>query len=104
MKIYQALGPNLIVKMEVGEIKSKSGIILATEGSREAVAREEAVIEQLGEDAFTDLKEENRPVVGDKVYFKRYEGTTVVDAKDSPDGLERRVIQDTRVLCLVREK
>lgn len=109
MKKFIPLGPNLIIKIETGEVKTESGIIIEAEGTRACTAREEAVIEEVGVDAFSDLiyaahKQGIDPVypkVGDRVAIPRYEGNTVLAARDSDDKLERRVIQDTRILCIV---
>ena len=102
VKKFMPLDSNLIVKMDTGEIKSQGGIILAAEGTREAMSKEEGIIEQMGENAFEDLK--TRPKLGDRVYFKRYEGTTLVEAAHSEDKLERRLIQDTRILATIIEE
>ncbi len=99
MKKYRALGDNCIIKMETGEITSKGGIVIASAGTREAEAREEAVIEQKGKSAFDDLEEgEVKPEVGDSVVIARYEGKTLGKFKD---GFERRIIQSTRILAAV---
>ncbi len=97
MKTYKALGPNLIIKVESGEVKTKSGFIIAAEGTREAEAREEAIIEQVGTDAFDDL-DGVVPAVGDSVVIARYDGKSLGKFKD---GFERRVIQDTRILAII---
>lgn len=101
MKKFKALGPNLIIKMETAELKSAGGIVLAAEGTREATAREEAVIVQLGEDAFSDLEEVNRPTVGSRIALARYDGKTLEENRDK--GYEIRVIADTRVLAIIEE-
>jgi len=89
--------------METGEVRSSSGIIIEAEGTRATMAREEAIIEVLGESSFDDLHPENRPKVGDRVVIPRYEGHTVLSARDAEDKLERRVIQDTRILCSISD-
>ena len=98
MKKLTALGPNLIIRVSTGEVKI-GNFIVATEGSREAMARDEAVIEQLGEDAFSDLKEENRPVVGTKIAIARYDGKILEETSE----YTKRVIADTRVLAIIEE-
>lgn len=99
-KSHKTFGPNIIIKMETGEIKVGS-FVIASETSREATAREEAVIESVGEDAFSDILEENRPKVGDKIVIARYSGKSL---GTYPDGLERRVLVDTGVLAIVIEE
>ncbi len=96
---HSTFGSNVILKIETGEIKVGS-FVIATEGSREAVAREEAILESCGEHAFDDLSPENRPSVGDKVIIARYSGKTLGKYED---GLERRVIADTGILAKVIE-
>ena len=99
MKTFIPLGPNVILKVPVGEIKIGS-IIVASEASREAQARDEGVIECLGEDSFSDLQECNRPKVGDTVIIARYDGKTIDETKD----YTRRVIADTRILAVLNDK
>jgi len=96
---HSTFGSNVIIKIETGEVKIGS-FVVATENSREAVAREEAIIESFGEAAFDDLSPENRPVVGDKVVIAKYSGKTLGKYED---GLERRVIADTGILAKVLE-
>lgn len=85
------------------EVVSDGGIVIAHEASREAQAREQGVIEITGESAFDDLHPDNRPVAGDTVVIARYEGHIIEECKHAIDKHERRVIQDTRILCLIRE-
>lgn len=103
MKKFIPLGPNVIVRIETGEIKSAGGIIMAAEGTRDCTAREECIIEERGESSFDDLLEENRPKIGDTVIIARYDGNTVQRSQDSSDNKERRVVQDTRVMCIIKE-
>lgn len=95
-KTHETFGDNVILKMETGEIKSAGGIVLATETSREAMAREEGVIESHGEHAFSDLQ--NKPKIGDTVIIARYSGKTL---GKYDDGFERRVISDVTILARV---
>lgn len=101
MKKLTALGGNLIVKVECGEVKIGS-IIVAAEGTRESMAREEATILHMGEDAFNDLSPENRPGVGSRIAIARYDGKILEENKDK--GYDLRVIADTRVLALIEEE
>lgn len=100
MKKHIPLGSGVLVKVECCEIKSSGGIIIAAEGTRESMAREECEILALGEDAFTDLN--IRPKVGDKVIIARYDGKLLEEHKDK--GFDLRVIQDNRVLTILREE
>jgi co-chaperonin GroES (HSP10) len=93
------LGPNLILKVEATELKSAGGIIFAHEGTREAAARDEGIIEAVGESAFDDLDPKNRPVVGTRVAIARYDGKILEETKD----YTRRVIADTRILAIIEE-
>lgn len=105
------LGPNLIIRMAMTEVVSAGGIVIAHEASREAQAREQGIIEDVGQDAFSDLEYAARqkgiepiiPKIGDTVVIARYEGHIVEEVKHSNDKHERRVIQDTRILALIRE-
>lgn len=103
MKTLIPLGPNLIVKADISEKKSAGGLIIASEGTREAQAPEEVEIVSLGEDSFSDLKEENRPTVGDLVGIARYEGKTLETRREGDKTFEYRVIADTRILAIIKE-
>lgn len=96
MKKLTALGPNLILKVECGELKV-GNIIIAAENTREAAARDEGIIESLGEQAFEDLT--IKPKVGDRVAIARYDGKILEETKE----YTRRVIADTRVLAIIDE-
>lgn len=93
-----ALGGNLVIKVECGEIKVGS-IVVAAEGTRESQAREVGTILHLGEDAFNDLHQDNRPKLGDRVVIARYDGKIISENKDK--GYDLRVIADTRCLALL---
>ncbi len=101
-KRHRVLGPNVLIAVDDGEIKTESGFIIATSTSREAagLAREEGILEQVGESAFDDLEPANRPKIGDKVATARYSGKTLGKYED---GKERRVLQDTGVLAIILE-
>jgi co-chaperonin GroES (HSP10) len=106
MKKYKALGPNLIIRVDTRKLEKTSGGIYIPEVIKTEQAREEAEIIQLGEDAFTDLKEENRPKVGDFVVIPKYEGRIlgrdIEDVvKEKIDDFELRVVSDTRILALI---
>jgi co-chaperonin GroES (HSP10) len=92
------LGPNLIIRCDVSEKKSSGGIIIAAEGTRDAQAPEEGIVESLGEHAFDDL--DVKPIIGDRVVIARYDGKVVEDRKDL--GYELRLIADTRILAIVK--
>lgn len=98
MKNPLALASNVVVRVRVGEEYSAGGVILSTNKSREAMAREEATIMQLGETAFDDL-DKLVPKEGDTVLIARYDGKTVGEK----DGFEYRVIPDTHILALLEE-
>lgn len=97
MRTYKALGSNLIIKVENGEVKTKSGFIIAAEGTRESQAREEGIIEQVGEDAFNDLGKVV-PKAGDRVVIARYDGKSLGKFND---GFERRILKDTSALAII---
>ncbi len=97
---HKVMVENVLLKMDTGEIKSEGGLILATAESREAMAREEAIIEQVGSTAFEDYPEDEKPKVGDKVVISRYSGKSLGKYED---GLERRVIADTGILAVILE-
>lgn len=102
------MGPNLIVKVPL-KTETKIGTIVLPEMLSEKTRDmgEEVKIVAMGEDAFSDLAEENRPKIGDLVAIKRYEGSTLGKTveevfKEKMQGdFEFRVIQDTRILAIV---
>lgn len=102
MKKMIPLGPNLIIKADISE-KKVGSIIVAAEGTREAQAPEEVIIVAVGEDSFSDLKEENRPKLGSLVAIARYEGKTLDTRKEGQKMFEYRVIADTRILAILEE-
>lgn len=96
---HTCFGGNVIIKIDTGDITSAGGIVIGTAESREAAAREEAIIESVGEDAFDDLIKD-KPKIGDKVVISKYSGKTL---GKYPDGFERRVIADTGILARIDE-
>ncbi len=100
MRTYKPLRTRVIVKVMKGEELSKGGIILALEGSREDMAREEGVVLSIGKAAFSDTEGEDIKE-GDLVVFARYAGKTL--GKDS-DGNELRVMQDIDICAIVEDE
>lgn len=116
------LGPNLVIKMETTEVTTNvemsdgsiKKLIISAESTREAQAREQAIIISLGMNAFDDLeyaatkkgldKTTVIPKVGDKVVIARYDGHIIYEDKFSQEKSELRLIQDTRILAIVREE
>lgn len=100
-KIYKPLGSTVLIKVDTSEIKIGT-FIVATDGSREAEARAECVILAMGEDAFSDLNEDNRPKINDRCIIARYDGTKVEEKRT--EGFDLKLIQDSRILCLLTEE
>ncbi len=96
---YRAFRNHCIVRVEKGEIKSKGGIIMAIENSREDMAREEGVILNFGPDFCRDSLDDYRKFLkeGDVVSFARYGGKSLGIDKE---GFEIRVMQDIDILCI----
>ncbi len=94
---HRVMMDNVLLRIDTGDKVSAGGIIIETEGSRESMAREEGILEQVGSNAFSDYPEEERPKVGDVVVFARYGGKTLGKYED---GFERRVLQDTTILAV----
>jgi len=107
-KKHRVMMDNVLIQMETGEITKNITrndgttiqMIVAAENTRETMAREEAVIEQLGSQAFIDYPEHERPKVGDRVVIARYAGKTLGKYADDK---ERRVIQDSGILAVIEE-
>lgn len=109
-KTYKALGSNVIVRVNTQDLEKIGTLYIAT--SKNVVtdqARDEVEIVDLGEDAFSDLDEDNRPKVGDTVIIPRYEGVvlgrSVEDmVSEKKTDMQLRVVSDERVLAVVREE
>ena len=99
---HEVFGPNVLISVDDGEIKTESGFIIAAANSREAqgMAREEGIIEQLGDCAFDDIQPDRRPKIGDRVVIARYSGKTLGKYEDNR---ERRVVVDTGILAKIIE-
>jgi chaperonin GroES len=99
MTKWRALRCNCIIKIKKGEEYSRGGIIMATAGSREDMAREEGVVIDMGPDMFIDSEsgDKTQVRVGDTVAFARYGGKEL--GKDS-EGNELRIMRDIDLLAV----
>lgn len=99
MKKYIPLRDKLIVRVDRSEEKSKGGIIIAHEGSEEAMKKEVGVVLAIGKSCFYDTHPEDLQV-GDKVAFARYAGKQLgIDEQ----GFEVRTMRDIDVLCVIED-
>lgn len=91
----------IILKLDVVEEVTQSGIIIASEQiKRERKAVETGVVVAIGDTAFKDYGGDATTVsVGDKVIIAQYSGKTVKDA----DGTEFVVINDEDILVIIKD-
>lgn len=70
------IGHRLLIEERIYEPKSKGGIIVASEKSQEEYqcAQTEGKIIAMGSQVFDFLPEEERPSLGDIVYYQKYDG------------------------------
>lgn len=91
---------HVLVKLDDPELKTESGIIIATEeqAKKERKAVEYGTVVQVGPTAFIDLgREPGILTVGDKVSFTRYSGKDVVDT----DKSQYILLNDQDILCVI---
>ncbi len=92
-------GHRVLVKVEQSELKKKaqtSGIYVPDDAlGREQLAQQEAVVVELGPDAYKDFHS-NWCKPGDHILIARYSGES---RDDIEDGYSYRVINDEDVLC-----
>ena len=99
MKEFIPLQTHCIIKVDTKEEKSKGGIIVNLDKSREAMAREEGIVIACGPDMFIDSRNgANQVRVGDRVAFARYAGKQL--GEDSK-GCEIRVMNDIDLLAKI---
>src|SRR5437879_3086939 len=90
----KAISYKLLVKPDEVELKTKSGIVIATDEKAEKGAQKIGVIVCIGGDAFLTYHPKSEFCglkIGDKVHYPRYAGKWV---KDSKTGEEFLVILD----------
>lgn len=91
---------HVLVKLDDPELKTQSGIILATEeqAKKERKAVEYGTVFQVGPTAFIDLgRGPDILHVGDKVSFARYSGKDVIDT----DKTKYILLNDQDILCVL---
>lgn len=91
---------HVLVKLDDPELKTQSGIILATEeqAKKERKAVEYGTVVQVGPTAFLDYgRSPDILQPGDKVSFARYSGKEVVDTNKE----QYILLNDQDVLCVL---
>lgn len=90
----------ILIKPDVIETKTASGIVLAINEKREQAAAESGIIISIGSTAFKDYGESPDLLkVGDKVFFAKYAGKTVKDS----DGSEFIILNDEDIVGVINE-
>jgi chaperonin GroES len=91
---------HVLVKLDDPELRTESGIILATEeqAKKERKAVEYGTVVQVGPTAFVDYGRDPSIIkIGDKISFARYSGKEVVDT----DKKQYILLNDQDVLCVL---
>lgn len=88
----------VLIKVDVVETKTASGIVLAVNEKREQAAAETGTVIAIGDTAFQDFKAEVVPQIGDKVYFAKYAGKVVKDS----DGTEYTCVNDEDICAIIK--
>lgn len=88
----------VLIEPEIVEEKTTGGIILTpTTKDREQMAQVRGLLIAIGGNAFEDW--ENKPKIGDKVYFGKYAGYIV----KGNDGKEYRLCNDKDICAIIEE-
>ena len=100
MKEFIPLQTHCIIKVDTKEEKSKGGIVLSLDKSREAMAREEGIVVACGPDMYLDSRSghNDQVRVGDRVAFARYAGKQL---GEDNKGCEIRVMNDVDLLAKI---
>ena len=100
----KAIAFRIVVKPNVVETKTASGIVLAINEDVENGAVVRGIVVDIGEDAWAAYKPKTEFAglkVGDQVYFARYAGKRI---KETDDGEEFLVLNDEDIVCKVMEE
>lgn len=100
----KAIAFRIVVKPNVVETKTASGIVLAINEDVENGAVVRGIVVDIGEDAWAAYKPKTEFAglkIGDQVYFARYAGKRI---KETDDGEEFLVLNDEDIVCKVMEE
>lgn len=73
------LGYRVLIKPDIVEEKTKSGIVLTIDKKAEQRAQVSGVILDIGPDAWSESKNPHCCSIGDRVLFQRYSGMRIPD-------------------------
>lgn len=92
------LGPNVLVRIDTCSQATAGGVLLNDDFiDRMDMASESGVIYAVGATAWKGYGDDEKPHVGDRVYFQRYSGLT----GPGRDGGKYRIMDDSCIACLV---
>lgn len=92
------VGPNVLIRIDTCSAATAGGVLLNDDFiDRMDMASESGVIYAVGATAWKGYGDDEKPRVGDRVYFTRYSGIT----GPGRDGGKYRVMDDTCIACRI---
>lgn len=92
------LGPNVLVRIDTCSRSTAGGVMLADDMiERMDMASESGVIYAIGKTAWRGYTEDERPQLGDRVYFQRFSGLT----GNGGDGAKYRIMDESCIACIL---
>lgn len=92
------LGPNVLIRIDTCSQATAGGVMLADDMIEKMdAASESGVIYAIGKTAWRGYSEDERPQLGNRVYFQRYSGLT----GNGGDGGRYRIMDESCIACLL---
>lgn len=92
------LGPNVLIRLDLCAERSAGGAYYPEDlRDRMDMASESGVIYAIGKSAWKGYSPDERPQLGDRVYFQRFSGLTGTGG----DGGKYRIMDESCIACLL---